>query len=163
MVVKYAVDASLYRIAGDVLFAICCLTYGNIEEIFAAVVHYFLQVGHREKEDHLMRAIVEDPRLAKTKKTEIVSIADALRARGMASGRKKGLKEGMQKGIQKGREKGREEGREEGREKGRKEGWQAARKTMVQNCLSKRMQLSEIAELTGLTVVDIEKLSSEIA
>ena len=67
------------------------------------------------------------------------------RAEGRAEGLAEGLAEGMAKGIAKGHEKGLAEGRE------------AAILAMARRMKEKGMPLAEIAEMTGLSVAELEK------
>ncbi len=62
--------------------------------------------------------------------------------------------EGMKEGIKKGREEGREEGKEEGREEGEHKKAMETAKKMI----SKKIPISEISELTGLSEDEIKKL-----
>ena len=76
------------------------------------------------------------------------------RAEGLAEGREEGLAEGREEGLAEGREEGRAEGREEGRAEGREEGILAIARKMKQ----KGKTVEEIAELTDLTIEEIERL-----
>ena len=86
------------------------------------------------------------------------------RVKGMEEGRVKGMEEGRVKGLEEGRVKGLEEGRakglEEGRAKGLEEGAQDKAADIARKMKSKGMAVSEIAELTGLTVDEIIQLLS---
>ncbi len=64
-----------------------------------------------------------------------------------------------EEGEQKGREEGREEGRAEGREKGKKDAQQNFAKKLL---MTNNMSVKEIAELTELTVDEVEKLKKEL-
>ena len=66
----------------------------------------------------------------------------------------KGKKEGLAEGIKKGKEEGREEGRVEGREEGRNE----VRLKLAKSLKDMGMPYDSIANLTDLSVEDIEKL-----
>ncbi|MBR2037368.1 MAG: hypothetical protein IKJ59_06640, partial [Clostridia bacterium] len=68
--------------------------------------------------------------------------------------------EALEKGLAEGREKGLAEGREEGREEGRAEMTQE----MVKRMLKKKNPFSyeEIAELTSLSVAEIEAIASQL-
>jgi predicted transposase/invertase (TIGR01784 family) len=66
-------------------------------------------------------------------------------------GRNLGLQEGFEKGLQKGIEEGLQKGIEEGRK--------TERETMAIKLLAQKLTLPIIAELTGLTLSDIEKIS----
>ncbi len=76
--------------------------------------------------------------------------------------REEGLAEGRAKGIEEGREVGRKEGREVGRkegiEVGRAEGESEKAIQIAKNMLAKGMAITDIADLTGLSVEDIELL-----
>ena len=67
------------------------------------------------------------------------------RAEGLAEGRAEGLAEGLAEGMAKGHEKGLAEGRE------------AAILAMARRMKEKGMPLAEIAEMTGLSVAELEK------
>ena len=86
------------------------------------------------------------------------------RVKGLEEGRVKGLEEGRVKGLEEGRAKGMEEGRvkglEEGRAQGLEEGAQDKAADIARKMKSKGMAVSEIAELTGLTVDEIIQLLS---
>jgi predicted transposase/invertase (TIGR01784 family) len=73
----------------------------------------------------------------------------------MEKGRAKGLAEGLEKG----RTEGLEKGRTEGLEKGRTEGVEKERVNIAANLLKINMPKDQIAEITGLTLVEIEKLT----
>ena len=69
---------------------------------------------------------------------------------GREEGREEGLKEGREEGLKEGREEGLREGREEGREEGKL--------SIACNMKRKGYPSEIIAELTGLSINDIEKL-----
>jgi hypothetical protein len=56
---------------------------------------------------------------------------------------------------------GREEGREEGRKEGRKEGREEERQAIARNLLRKNLPLEMIAEVTGLTIAQLQQLQTE--
>jgi len=62
----------------------------------------------------------------------------------------------------KGREEGMEKGREEGREKGRKEGREEGIIQVAKRMLAKGKQVDEVAELTTLSIIDVEQLKVEM-
>jgi predicted transposase/invertase (TIGR01784 family) len=62
----------------------------------------------------------------------------------------KAIEKGIEQGIEKGIEKGREQGREEGIEKGKA--------AVAKKMKTKGMSIEEIAELTGLTIAEINEL-----
>lgn len=65
-----------------------------------------------------------------------------------------GLQEGLQQGVQQGLQQGLQQGRNEGRTEGRYEGIRVT----ARNLKNKGMPLAEIAEVTGLSIEEIEKL-----
>ena len=77
------------------------------------------------------------------------------------------LEEGMRKGMQAGRVKGMQEGRVQGMEAGRVKGMQEGRVQGMQeialSMLQKGYEVSEISEVTGLSVAEIEQLNRRIA
>jgi predicted transposase/invertase (TIGR01784 family) len=60
-----------------------------------------------------------------------------------------------------GRQEGRQEGREEGREEGRQEGVTLATQEFARKCLAKGLSIEETAELTGLSVTRVRRLSKK--
>ena len=72
--------------------------------------------------------------------------------------RKKGLKEGMEEGMKKGMKKGMEEGMKEGMKKGMKEGKREQQFQIAANLKQMGASLEFIAQATGLSIPDIEKL-----
>jgi predicted transposase/invertase (TIGR01784 family) len=71
-----------------------------------------------------------------------------------AEGHEKGREEGRKKGREEGREEGRKEGRKEGREEGRKE----ERLALVNRFHQKGLSVGEIADLTDLSVEQINDI-----
>lgn len=67
--------------------------------------------------------------------------------------REEGLKEGLQEGLQKGLEEGLEKGLEKGVEKGVEE----TTIKFIKNALKKKLAISDIVELTGVTEEEINK------
>ena len=72
--------------------------------------------------------------------------------------RKKGLKEGMEEGMKKGIEEGMKEGIKEGMKKGMKEGKREQQFQIAANLKQMGASLEFIAQATGLSIPDIEKL-----
>ena len=68
-------------------------------------------------------------------------------------GEKKGRREGLQEGERKGRREGRQEGRQEGRKEERQE--------VILKMLEKKADTSFIAEVTGLSEEEINKLKND--
>ena len=66
-----------------------------------------------------------------------------------------------QAGLDNGKEEGRAEGHEEGRAEGEKIGHTKAIKEMAKKLLKQDMKIETIAEITGLTIEEIEKLKEE--
>lgn len=62
-------------------------------------------------------------------------------------------------GVQQGREKGRQEGRQEGKQEGRQEGEKMASLKIARSLLGK-LSISEIAQITGLSIQEIEALQA---
>ena len=76
-------------------------------------------------------------------------VLDTAKMEGRAEGRAEGLAEGLAEGMAKGLAKGHEKGLAEGRE--------AAILAMARRMKEKGMPLAEIAEMTGLSVAELEK------
>ena len=71
---------------------------------------------------------------------------------------------GREEGRKEGREEGRKEGREEGRKEGRKEGREEGKKETVINLLKLGvLPIEQIAEATGLSVMEIENVKSSLS
>lgn len=101
-----------------------------------------------------LREISEDDELRRVAQLRQKAIMDekAIKQRAIEVG----LEEGMQKGLQKGLEKGIEKGMEKGIEKGiEKEKIEIAKKL-----LAKHIDIATIAEVTSLSIKNIQKLSS---
>jgi predicted transposase/invertase (TIGR01784 family) len=71
-----------------------------------------------------------------------------------------GLLIGIEKGMEKGREEGMEKGIEKGIEKGREEGEYKKAVQIAKKMLFKNHSLQDIADLTGLSISEIESLHS---
>jgi predicted transposase/invertase (TIGR01784 family) len=89
------------------------------------------------------------------------------RKRGKAEGKKEGMELGKERGIKKGKRDGMKEGMELGKEKGRKEGekkgkTEGAHEKAVETAmklLSRNMSPKDIADITGLSIKEIKRLS----
>ena len=68
------------------------------------------------------------------------------------------LEEGMQKGMEKGMQKGMEKGMQKGMEKGREEGREIRNREIAKNLKKSGVDLSVIAEATGLDMKEIEEI-----
>jgi len=94
---------------------------------------------------------------------ELLAAVREGRAEGIEMGLKEGHKIGLKEGRKEGRKAGRKEGREEGRKEGREEGLEEGKKTAVMGIAAKMknngIPHTLIAELTGLSVKEIEKLN----
>jgi len=73
-------------------------------------------------------------------------------------GMEKGREEGIETGKTIGREEGKTVGREEGKTIGREEGKKEEKEEIAKKMLSKNHPISDIADLTGLSISEIEKL-----
>ena len=76
-------------------------------------------------------------------------------AQGLEEGHAQGLEEGHAQGLEEGHAQGLEEGHAQGLEEGRSE----EKILIARNLLTKRLSMDFIAETTGLTLEEIEKLS----
>ena len=72
------------------------------------------------------------------------------------------LNNSIEHAKEKARAEGREEGREEGRAEGREEGVEKERIRIAKNLLSKSVDIDTIAEITGLSAEEIEKIRKEL-
>lgn len=97
-----------------------------------------------------LREISEDDELRRVAQLRQKAIMDekAIKQRAIEVG----LEEGMQKGLQKGLEKGIEKGMEKGIEKEKIE--------IAKKLLAKHIDIATIAEVTSLSIKNIQKLSS---
>jgi predicted transposase/invertase (TIGR01784 family) len=83
------------------------------------------------------------------------------KAEGKAEGRVEGRAEGRAEGKAEGKAEGRAEGKAEGRAEGKAEGRAEGRAEIAANMRQKGIPISMIAELTGLTIAEIEALPTE--
>ena len=76
----------------------------------------------------------------------------------LARGIEKGMEEGLERGIEKGLEQGIEKGLEQGIEKG------IERKSneIIENMLSKNMNINLISEITNKSIEEIKKIAEEL-
>ena len=90
--------------------------------------------------------------------------------RGIAKGKQEGIKQGEQRGIAKGMKqgeqrgiaKGMKQGEQRGIAKGKQEGKQEGIRQTALNMLSKNMDIKQIAELTELSMEEIQDLKSSL-
>ena len=72
----------------------------------------------------------------------------------------KGMQRGMQQGMQQGMQRGMQTGRAEGLQAGLQTGIQKGRQQVILNMLQKRLDISLISEVTGLSEEEIKKLQN---
>ena len=72
--------------------------------------------------------------------------------------KKRGFEKGIQEGIQKGRQEGHQAGIEKGLQKGRQEGILEGKLETAEALLKEKMPVEKIAQITGLSLQDIQKL-----
>jgi predicted transposase/invertase (TIGR01784 family) len=91
---------------------------------------------------------------------------DAMLAESLDTWTEKWKMEGLQEGLQKGRWEGLQEGRQEGLQEGRQEGLQEGRQEglyiTARNALRKKMPHDDVADLTGLSLEEIQRLASDL-
>ena len=75
---------------------------------------------------------------------------------GMQKGMQKGIEKGMQEGMEKGLQKGMQEGMEKGMKEGKREGELNKAKEIARKMREKGMSADDIAEMTGLSVAEIQ-------
>ena len=85
------------------------------------------------------------------------SMQDARRD-GIDEGIEEGLQRGREEGLQRGLQKGREEGLQKGLQKGLQRGLQRGIRTTAKNFLALGLPIEKIAQATGLSIEEIEKL-----
>ena len=73
---------------------------------------------------------------------------------GIQKGMKKWIREGRKKGIEEGIEKGIKKGIKEGREEGKKE----EKREVAKKLLAMNFDIEKISEITGLSLLEIEKI-----
>lgn len=78
------------------------------------------------------------------------------------TGMERGMKKGMEKGMKKGMEKGIEKGIEKGMKKGIQEGEKQEKAKVVERCYLKKMSTEDIAEISELTVQEVEKIIEKL-
>jgi predicted transposase/invertase (TIGR01784 family) len=74
-------------------------------------------------------------------------------------GKAEGWQEGLQEGIQKGKQEGLQEGIQKGKQEGLQEGIQKGKQELARQMKAKGFELAVIAELTGLPLQDIARLT----
>ena len=77
---------------------------------------------------------------------------------GYERGMEEGLKKGTEQGIKQGMEQGMKQGMKQGMEQGKLEGEKAANLRTAKKMKQKGLDVDDIAEITGLSLEDIEKL-----
>ncbi|WP_020558031.1 Yae1 family protein [Thiofilum flexile] len=68
-----------------------------------------------------------------------------------------GIEEGFELGLEKGKELGKQEGLEEGKELGKQEGLEEGKRETARRMLAKGMTVELVAELTGLSVEQVQR------
>ena len=86
------------------------------------------------------------------------SMRELIRAEAQEEWKEKGMEEGIEKGIEKGMEEGIEKGMEEGIEKGIVKGIEQGREEVALRMLRQDMKLQLIAQFTGLSIQQLQKL-----
>ena len=81
--------------------------------------------------------------------------------KGMEQGIQQGIQKGMEQGIQQGIQKGMVQGIQQGVEQGIQEGIHQQTIRIARNALQKGLSLSEIAELTGLSEIELQRLLTD--
>ena len=71
--------------------------------------------------------------------------------------RREGWEEGMEEGRAEGRAEGEAKGRAEGEAKGRAEGRTEEKLALAQKMKSKGFSIADIADMTGLTIAEVEQ------
>jgi predicted transposase YdaD len=107
-------------------------------------------------EDERTRLIAEAYEKARRDEASRINWA---RHEGREEGRREGREEGRREGREEARQEGREEARQEGREEGRKEGKREQTKIIALNLIKLNWSIDDIAEVTGLTIKEIEELN----
>ncbi|MCP3942926.1 MAG: hypothetical protein GY710_15765 [Desulfobacteraceae bacterium] len=77
---------------------------------------------------------------------------------GFDKGKKEGIEEGKKEGIEEGKKEGIEEGKKEGIEEGKKEGKVESKREIAKKSLEKGIPPDLVADITGLSVEEIETL-----
>ena len=77
-------------------------------------------------------------------------------------GKARGLKEGHKLGREEGKKIGREEGKKIGREEGEKIGAKKAKIDIVTKLLERNLSISEISEISGISIDEIEQIKKQI-
>lgn len=119
----------------------------GLEEARQKLIYYNMEPNDRLAYDRHIDAIMIQNDVLSTAKLE-----------GLQEGREEGREEGLQEGRAKGLQEGREEGREKGREEGREEGRLEEKVTMARMMKSRGLPLDTIAEITGLSFEEVERI-----
>jgi predicted transposase/invertase (TIGR01784 family) len=114
----------------------------------------FTEEEREAYEDHLKWLRIESNTLKKAEE------------KGKVKGHQEGLKEGHQKGLKEGHQKGLKEGHQEGLKKGltkgHQEGLKEGQKAIALKMLKRNRPINEIVEDTGLSLEEIQSLSSHV-
>ncbi len=109
----------------------------------------------RKRYEHDLDTLVRDTDVMRT---QLLEAEIKGRKKGLAEGRAEGLEKGLAEGLEKGRAEGLEKGRAEGLEKGRTEGRAEGIFAIARKMKEKGKAIEEIAEMTDLSIADIEAL-----
>lgn len=109
-----------------------------------------------------LREISEDDELRRVAQLRQKAIMDekAIKQRAIEVGLEEGIQKGIQKGIQEGMQKGLQKGLEKGIEKGMEKGIEKEKIEIAKKLLAKHIDIATIAEVTSLSIKNIQKLSS---
>jgi flagellar biosynthesis/type III secretory pathway protein FliH len=125
--------------------------YKEIEEDIRIVIKnmdaidFFLEIKADEREK-----IIKIMESTENRRDMMLTLSQELK--------KRGFEKGIQEGIQKGRQEGHQAGIEKGLQKGRQEGILEGKLETAEALLKEKMPVEKIAQITGLSLQDIQKL-----
>ena len=165
----YVLDVNDYtneELENDTLFlsTILRLEKAKTEEEIINILEGAIQREKEENKDLLKRIIAfilkgkinekeRESLLKRLEKEEKNMVLEVLRKESERQ-RREGIREGRKEGIREGIREGKKEGIKEGKKEGRKEGFIITAKKM----LERNMKITEIKEITGLSIKEIENL-----
>ncbi|MDR1656512.1 MAG: Rpn family recombination-promoting nuclease/putative transposase [Deltaproteobacteria bacterium] len=114
--------------------------------------------------DAVLRNISSDPDMrAKFRsrmkfQTDLNTLIGVTNDQAREQGLKQGLEQGLKQGLEQGLKQGLEQGLKQGLEKALKQGLEKVRNDIAQNAIAKGLPLTNIAEMTGLTLDEVKRI-----
>ena len=115
--------------------------------------------------EEVFTKILEIAQLAKLNRQEINSYETSLKVyrdnmNTMADAKQEAEEKGLSKGLSKGLKKGKKQGLKQGKKEGKKEGLEEGKQKIALKMLKLGLDKKQIAEITGLSIIEIKKLEN---